>query len=334
MDIRDGLVLLTLAVHGCTPSSGVGGLCDQNLDCDPESAMYCVSGTCENVPDFSGGVLDTEAWSVPDGYGAPAEPEEIGAEIGSFCDVEAYQNGPSWEHVERWDGAYGLEFQCTELAFRWVCEHYGLCERKEGLYGNAGQWFANEADNPVLASLVPYDNGGSIAPQPGDLIVFGGTPGHVAVVTEVDMEAGALAVLEQNCHSCAHAHVLTMRDGTFRVAGALGWMRASEEAGCGCAANDGVSVTWPGRGDLLNQGTSYLILWRRSGESARMQLDVYRDGAFVAQLAANDPDDGQLEFTPQDTSEFAPGCGYEVRISRKDGCGSARSEPFCIGPAR
>ena len=97
----------------------------------------------------------------------------------------------------------GIKWQCVEYARRWLLVNKGV------VYGDvdvaADIWskidhVTRVADNKSIP-LQAYLNGSNTAPQIGDLIIYAkeylGT-GHVAVITEVDTNAGTVKVAEQN----------------------------------------------------------------------------------------------------------------------------------------
>jgi surface antigen len=237
----------SVAPDGSGPDSTDTG-CETDEDCDSLAGWFCVDGACAQA-DLSPAPDEAQLveMGVLDGFGAAGETQAIGSVIDTFCGIDAYQNGPSFEHVENY-GTFGYEYQCTELAYRFICEHYGLCKKKEGAYGNAKAWYGNTT-HPVLGKLTRYPSGGKVAPQPGDVLVFGsGKYGHVAIVKDV-IEAGdgtgVVVVLEQNVHAGSHRYALSIAGGNYSIGGALGWMRLPGAApACGVGGTiDAVSVS-------------------------------------------------------------------------------------------
>ncbi|HVE84278.1 MAG TPA: CHAP domain-containing protein, partial [Myxococcales bacterium] len=159
-----------------------------------------------------------------DGFRAMGEPTDIGSTIGSFGGIDAYQNGPL---VQATQGSteYGLRYQSTELAYRFLCQHDGLCQKKTGRYGTAREWWSNPYGDPALAALQRFPNEGTTPPALGDVLVFwAGTSGHVAIVKDVTSDH--VTVIEQGVFNGSHVYVLHQNAGTYAMAGALGWMRA------------------------------------------------------------------------------------------------------------
>lgn len=97
----------------------------------------------------------------------------------------------------------GIEWQCVELARRWLILNRGLTYGEVDVAADIWdrvQHFTRVADG----AAVPLDNllnGDSTPPRPGDLLIYAesylGT-GHVAVVTAVDPQTGWVRVAEQN----------------------------------------------------------------------------------------------------------------------------------------
>ncbi|MCK6502487.1 matrixin family metalloprotease [Myxococcota bacterium] len=84
----------------------------------------------------------------------------------------------------------------------------------------------------------------------------------------------------------------------------------------------GIEVTYPDGGETLEIGTSYVIEWE-SDCTSNVQVHLYKGGGYYYTLAANDPNDGDLEFTP--ISSFPEDNDYQICISTTDdsvaGCG-------------
>lgn len=233
-------------------ADGSGDACAEDADCAQDRGERCVEGACVADPDWSPGAdADEEnAARETEGFGA-GEPTAIGAPIGELCGVVARQNGPDPGAVANGSGQYGYEHQCTEYAYRFLCEAYGLCTEydraAQGYYGDARMWYTNTT-NTVLAGLSRYDNGGLVPPAPGDVLAKGGSEwGHVAVVSTVDLEAGVVSLVEQNCFGCSHAARLSSSGGRYTLSGGWqGWMREEGAWDANCATSVGCS------GDLLS----------------------------------------------------------------------------------
>ncbi|MBU4338114.1 CHAP domain-containing protein [Patescibacteria group bacterium] len=91
-----------------------------------------------------------------------------------------------------WGTEYGLlEYQCVAYAKRFYTKLLDT-SKWTGL-ASAYQYYTNAE----ARGLTPYPNGGSMSPQPDDILSFrGGTNGHVAIITEVG--ENYVNVIEQN----------------------------------------------------------------------------------------------------------------------------------------
>jgi cell division septation protein DedD len=123
---------------------------------------------------------------------------KCGAVLGSFDGTDAHSNGndTGTGYSCAGTGAYGLQYQCVELAMRHFRTHWNL-----SWHGNAKDLL----DNAPRSSVDVRTNGdGAHPPVPGDMIVWkNGTWGHVALVTNV--RSGAIDILEQNVKSSGKA---------------------------------------------------------------------------------------------------------------------------------
>ena len=150
-----------------------------------------------------------------------AQAQNSGAQLGSYQNVIAYSNGP---HTPPSGDGLGF-YQCVEYVKRFYNAHYGI--------GSSVNWHQNAKDYFGAASsfgLFAYPNGGTYAPQQGDIMCFsGGTYGHVAIVTTVT--ASTVSLIEQNwsrstCFgsvSIASGSTFTVHDrGSYKI---QGWLR-------------------------------------------------------------------------------------------------------------
>ena len=122
-----------------------------------------------------------------------------GVEAYSNCNSECVIFSPN-----KWRDTYtGIKWQCVEYARRW------LLVNKGAVYGDvdiaADIWdkvdHLTDVETQKSLPLQSHLNGSMQAPRVGDLLVYAkafNQTGHVAVVTEVDLEAGHLKVAEQN----------------------------------------------------------------------------------------------------------------------------------------
>lgn len=102
------------------------------------------------------------------------------------------------------DGNFmGVGWQCVEFARRWLYENKGLTF--PSIRNAADIWPDVDALLPVgggrPVTLTAHPNGDSTAPAKDDLLLYAETflgTGHVAIITEVDLEQGWVRVAEQN----------------------------------------------------------------------------------------------------------------------------------------
>ncbi|QUJ66292.1 CHAP domain-containing protein [Photobacterium sp. GJ3] len=132
---------------------------------------------------------------------------QVGEVIDSLNGVAVYFNGGvnhvSERNVSEDGYNIGLKYQCVEFIKRYYFEH--LNHRMPDSYGHAKDFF-----NPTLASgtlntqrnLIQYRNGQGQRPQVNDILVYDASwlnpYGHVAIVSDVSVEAGTIEIIQQN----------------------------------------------------------------------------------------------------------------------------------------
>jgi surface antigen len=321
---------VTVAAGACsgggdqtTGEAPIGCAADQ--DCTGAGAT-CVKGACVEDPDFSPGLSAGDAAELgavdpPDGFGAGGESTKIGDVIDTFCGIDAYQNGPDFNATFH-SSAYGLKYQCTELSYRFVCQHYNLCQSQIQKYGNAQVWYDNHSD-PVLKQLDRYPSGGTEPPRNGDIIVWNhGTYGHVAIVRSV--AEGVVQVLEQNVFNGSHFYLMSTAGGKYSIKNAVGWMRLP---GSAPACSDVTSTDHLSAATLSAPaaGTSVTGPVALTGEATDLdglsKVTVTFGGAKAVAVC-----DGDCTGTSQSitatvdpaTLGFAPGASIDVAVWVKD----------------
>jgi hypothetical protein len=124
-------------------------------------------------------LVSAAQWSSPD--------------VAGLGDLNVYSNGDGNQDKV---SAFGLSYECVELAQRYAAVRYG--EQKVWPVSYAYQMWGVAPTLSVPFSQLP--NGGSTAPQTGDLVIFDHTAaapyGHVAVVA--DTGPGYVDIVEQN----------------------------------------------------------------------------------------------------------------------------------------
>ena len=116
--------------------------------------------------------------------------------------VNVYSNFPTPR--EQPTSVTGIEWECVELVQRFYSETMGYHRRDyetEGYYitPTHAQWSgvmsASQMFDYPLPGIITVANGGLPPPQWGDVIVFaGGSYGHVAIVTSVEVSTSAQAI--------------------------------------------------------------------------------------------------------------------------------------------
>jgi hypothetical protein len=142
-------------------------------------------------------------------------------------DVSVYSNGAG--NQDQAD-TFGLRYECVELAQRWAAVRFG----EQPIWPVAYAYQMWDVGPGLRLPWQQLPNGGAVAPQFGDLIVFGGTPampaGHVAVVAGTGR--GHVDVVEQNwALSNPTGRAQLPIDGTTMPSRlglpVLGWLRAA-----------------------------------------------------------------------------------------------------------
>jgi len=171
-------------------------------------------------------------------YGTVLGATRRGIEAYSNCNSDCVIFDPN-----RWNGTYtGIKWQCVEYARRW------LLQNKGAVYGDvdvaADIW--EKIDHLVEVGTqkkLPLEsrlNGAEQPPRPGDLLIYAkafNNTGHVAVVVDVDHEAGHIKVAEQNfrnqpwLNDYARKVELLERSGRYWLLDAylLGWKHLLSE---------------------------------------------------------------------------------------------------------
>ena len=132
------------------------------------------------------------AQPIPHGTVLVAGADWAGA-ASALGDLNVYANGDGNEdHAD----TYGLEYECVELAQRWASIRFGA----PPIWPVAYAYQMWDVGPKLKSPWQQLPNGGAVAPQFGDLLVFNGTAnspaGHVAVVA--DAGANYVDIVEQN----------------------------------------------------------------------------------------------------------------------------------------
>ena len=147
--------------------------------------------------------------------------KNCGDSIGSFNGIIVYLNSGG---IMSCDGernlstngySYGIKWQCVEFVRRYYYNY--LYHEMPSRYGNASNYFINSISSGSINSernLHQYHNG-DIRPQKDDILVWPGTYGHVAIVTNVtDTTVSTIAQnVGQNCTEVLSLNEYTISGG-------------------------------------------------------------------------------------------------------------------------
>jgi len=159
--------------------------------------------------------------------------DTFGKLVGSFNGVDAYSNRNS-NYRSNQDNYYngaitGKKWLCSEYVSRYYLQIYGFYINTRDYDGYATRFYQLARSQ---GGLLAYPNGGSVAPQVGDIIcgsVESGTSSHVAIVREVG--SNYINVIQQNLYNSSLDNSQTLsRDGNhvdpFSVLYVVdGWLR-------------------------------------------------------------------------------------------------------------
>jgi hypothetical protein len=199
-------------------------------------------------------------------------------------DLNVYSNGDGDQ--DRVD-AYGLDYECVELAQRWAAVRFG----EQPIWPVAYAYQMWDAAPHLQVPLQQLPDGGAVAPQFGDLIVFARTAsdpdGHVAVVAATGVDH--VDVVEQNValsHPTGWARL--QLDGT-RIPDqlgmrAIGWLRAWPP-GTGLGGPGPGGFTLDGYGGIHPWGTAPALAqvasWQGWDIARGLAVQRGRTGGYV-----------------------------------------------------
>ncbi len=87
-----------------------------------------------------------------------------------------------------------------------------------------------------------------------------------------------------------------------------------------------ITITYPNGGETLVKGTDYSITWNSENITGNVQIDLYKGGINIAQLAASAPNTGSYPFNPPEYLES--GTDYKIGISAMSGSVSDFSDSY------
>ena len=181
------------------------------------------SGQNSNMVSF-----ETVAEAIDEGLGG-AGGVEYGDPIGEFLGITAFSNSPVNHIYPEPYGQYGYQYQCVQYCRAFSAQRWGFDIGK----GHAYMFWNKRNTEPLVEG---FENGGSVPPQPGDIVCWsGGKYGHVAVVCEVPAGPPSgwtwITLIEQNVKPFEDGKVkLTLTGGSNvvipnRGMHADGWLR-------------------------------------------------------------------------------------------------------------
>lgn len=158
----------------------------------------------------------------------------IGDSVDSFNGVVVYNNGMDYpksygKHYSK-DSVYyyGKKWQCVEFIKRYYYDYYH--HQMPNGFGNAKDFFDNTIKDGKLnkaRGLIQYRNESSSCPKIGDILIFGGKYGHVAIVTKVTNSE--VEVIQQNIYmSPRETFKLIVNNGKYTIGENTkpeGWLR-------------------------------------------------------------------------------------------------------------
>lgn len=208
------LALITSLAASCAepdpasmqPPANAWGPCMSDADCD-DGFLCNLVGMCMQEHDASPFECDGDCGA------ASAAP--FGEVVATYRGVPAYSNGPTTDCHACAEGQalglscgyrcngfystetpYGLAYQCIEYVRRFYAEVYGDSK----VAYSRGDANAYAGDMLIPLGLTEHLNGQtSTMPRPDDILVFfGGSAGHVAIVTKVEAETQRVWFIQQN----------------------------------------------------------------------------------------------------------------------------------------
>jgi len=159
----------------------------------------------------------------------------IGAKLDSLNGVKVYYNesfsNTSGRNITPDGYNLGLKYQCVEFVKRYYYEHYD--HKMPNPWGNAKDFFMKGLKDGQLNSdrgLIQCENGSSLKPEIGNLIVFDGSVfnnyGHVAIVSKVS--ENEIEVIQQNCGTSTRVNYGLIYENskfTIKESRILGWLK-------------------------------------------------------------------------------------------------------------
>lgn len=184
----------------------------------------------EEPPWWNGDVCDSQHFYEETGL----ESSPLGYSYDGLvaCGPRPYESKNARVHFFDGDNHGALEFECVELAMRYLYLKYDVAP-----YGGHGRDIVNNFPISQYPGFeIIWQNNAKQAPQPGDVISFAGptSVGHVAIVTYSDVHSngdGYIEIIEQNSPSDGH-ELIIVDDWILRDSiSAINWLHDSSENG-------------------------------------------------------------------------------------------------------
>jgi surface antigen len=164
----------------------------------------------------------------------PFQYYKIGEEVDSFNGVSVYYNGTSAgiHGVHYTSDGYdlGIKWQCVEFVRRYYLEVYG--HKMPSDFGNAVDYYDESVPHGECnysRGLIQFKNNGVSTPSSGDIIVFDGGYGHVAIVTSANIRT--IQFIQQNVNKKSRGEIIickSIQELQFQSDSSdLGWLRIS-----------------------------------------------------------------------------------------------------------
>lgn len=179
------------------------------------------------------GMVLIKGWNLREDPEAPASGE-AGKVLTTYRDIPVRSNGDDYQvsHGKHYaaDGYYyGQKWQCVEFVKRFY--HDAFDHHMPDVWGHAKDFFDPQVPdggvNPARGML-QFPNQGTVAPEPGDLLVFDFPPfGHVAVISAV--RENEIEVVQQNVTGRPREIIPFEKRERYFIVGAkrkpVGWLR-------------------------------------------------------------------------------------------------------------
>jgi hypothetical protein len=177
---------------------------------------------------------------------------------GALCaagDLNVYSNGTGNQDTV---GTYGLQYECVELVVRYSTIRWG---DRDWRINSAYQMYG--AGPSLPSPMLQFPNGGAVAPQFGDILVFDKTAtapwGHVAIVSGTS--PGYIDIVEQNWgNSAPTGRAQLPISGTTMPARygvpVIGWLRDAADSGINLGTSGPGGFTADGMGGVHPYGSA------------------------------------------------------------------------------